>query len=135
MALVNDSLPPCPGTPNCVSSQAEDPSRRVEPLRFRGPASQALERLQALLAGMPRTRIVASRDGYVHAEVRTALLRFTDDVELLLDEAAGVIHVRSASRVGRSDFGTNRRRVERLRAAWERGGWSPPREQLGIPRP
>ncbi|MHC5210744.1 MAG: DUF1499 domain-containing protein [Planctomycetota bacterium] len=115
-------LLPCPDRPNCVSSQAQDPRRRVEPLRYSGPADAALARLLSLLEAWPRTRIVSSEGGRVHAEVRTALLRFTDDVDFLLDESTGVIHVRSASRLGWSDMGTNRRRVEALRASWESAG-------------
>jgi uncharacterized protein (DUF1499 family) len=90
----------------------------VEPLRCDGSAEAALARLALLLGGMRRTRIVERRAGYLHAEVTTALLHFTDDVEFLADEAAGVIHVRSAARVGWSDLGTNRRRVEALRVVW-----------------
>lgn len=108
-------LAPCGRAPNCVSSQADDPQRAVAPLEFSGHPTEAFKRLERLIASLSRTRVV-SRDGnYLHAEFTTRLLRFTDDVEFLLDESAGVIHVRSASRVGHSDFGTNRRRVEMIR--------------------
>jgi uncharacterized protein (DUF1499 family) len=72
------------------------------------------------VSGLSRVRIVTQRDDYLHAEFTTPLLRFVDDVEFLADPAAGVIHVRSASRVGYSDLGVNRRRVRRIREAFEK---------------
>jgi len=111
-------LAPCPGTPNCVCSQDED-RHAVEPLHFDGPPEEAWGRLKEVLASLPRTRVVSSADGYLHAECTSRLFRFVDDLECLLDPEAKVIHVRSASRAGRSDFGVNRRRVEAIRKAFE----------------
>jgi uncharacterized protein (DUF1499 family) len=65
----------------------------------------------------PGATLVTQRPGYLHAECRTKWMGFVDDVEFLLDPAARVIHVRSASRLGRRDFGTNRERIEAIRAA------------------
>jgi uncharacterized protein (DUF1499 family) len=86
---------------------------------FSGGPAQAFDRLERLVASLPRTRIVTRTSEYLHAEFTTRLLRFTDDVEFLLDEKAGAIHVRSASRIGHSDLGTNRRRVETIRRLFE----------------
>jgi uncharacterized protein (DUF1499 family) len=86
---------------------------------FAGPAAEAMARLTAILRSLPRTTIVAAEGGYLHAEVRSAVFRFVDDVEFLADDAANIIHVRSASRVGSADLGVNRRRVERIRKLWE----------------
>lgn len=80
-----------------------------------------MQRLRQIVNAMPRTRVVATTDDYLHVEFTSALLRFVDDVEFRVDVDAGVIHVRSASRVGRYDFGVNRRRVEAIRDAFERG--------------
>ncbi len=113
-------LSDCPATPNCVSSSAGDPEHRVDPLPYQGEASATVEAIAAALSGEPRTRIVTRDDGYLHAEATSRVFRFVDDVEFLADPAAGVIHVRSASRVGRSDLGVNRRRVERIRQALAR---------------
>ncbi len=110
-------LADCPGTPNCVSSQAADEAHRTEPLHFDGDADVAWARVREAVAAWPRTRVVTATDGYLHAECTSFLFRFVDDLECLLDRDAKVIHVRSASRAGRSDFGVNRRRVERLRQA------------------
>lgn len=115
----------CPDRPNCVCSHETDGSRRIEPFRFHGPADEAWLRLQTIVRRDPRGAIVAASANYLHAEFTTPWLRFVDDVEFLLDEPAGVIHVRSASRVGRSDLGVNRRRVERLRSEFQGSGESP----------
>ncbi len=108
-------LAPCPDKPNCVSSLATDTRHFIEPLQFSGEPADAWARLKAVLQGQPRTRIVAEQDGYLHAEFRSAVLRFVDDVEFVMQEGQMAIHVRSASRRGYSDFGVNRRRIERLR--------------------
>ncbi|MFZ4539383.1 DUF1499 domain-containing protein [Propionivibrio sp.] len=105
---------PCPDSPNCVSSQASAESQRVEPLRYNGDAVQAQSRLLMALNGMQRVRIERTDEGYIHAVFRSALLGFEDDVEFHFD-STGAIQVRSASRVGYSDFGVNRQRVEDIR--------------------
>jgi uncharacterized protein (DUF1499 family) len=110
-----------PPTPNAVSSQAGDEAHRVEPLRFDGDPHQAFARLRRLIAGWPGAAIVAESPGYLHAEFSTRWLRFVDDVELYLEGSAKLIHVRSASRLGHSDLGTNRRRVEAIRARFATG--------------
>lgn len=114
-------LKPPPQTPNAVSSQADDEAHHVEPLRFPGDAAQAFARLRGLVARWPGARIVAESPGYLHAEFSTRWLCFVDDVELYLDRATEVIQVRSASRLGYSDLGTNRRRVEALRKRFDTG--------------
>jgi uncharacterized protein (DUF1499 family) len=96
-------------------SQATDDAHRVEPLRFEGDAAQAFARLRELAARWPGAAIVAEAPGYFHAEFSTRWLRFVDDVEFHLDPSGRVIQVRSASRLGHSDLGTNRRRVEAIR--------------------
>ncbi len=119
VGLLNDRLRPCPESPNCVSSQDADAGHAIEPLRFEGAPEAAFAALAALVAAQPRVEIVASDARWLHATFRTRWLRFTDDVEFLLDAEARCIHVRSASRVGYSDLGANRRRVEALRAQWD----------------
>lgn len=114
LGVVDGKLAPPKRTPNCVSSQADpaDAEHYVEPLAFRGEFPM----LERAVAGLPGASIV-KRDGrYLYAECRTPLMRFVDDLELLHDPDAGRVHVRSASRLGRRDFGVNRRRVEALRA-------------------
>lgn len=115
---------PCPSSPNCVSSDAptSDAVHSIEPLRIRGSADAALAALLESLRTTERVEIVTANGVYIHAVFTTPLMRYRDDVELELDRAAGLIRVRSASRVGYGDMGVNRERVESLRAALaERG--------------
>jgi uncharacterized protein (DUF1499 family) len=113
-------LDPCPRTPNCVCSQDADARHSIEPLHYDGPADRAWAAARAIVAGSPRTTLVRDEPGFLHAEARSLVFRFVDDLQLLLDSQAGCIHVRSASRLGKSDLGVNRRRVEALRAAFSR---------------
>lgn len=108
-------LKPCPETPNCVSSRDSDPEHRVDPLPLRGSAADGLAALRQVVMAMPRSRVAAAGPGFLHVEFRSLVFRFVDDVEFSVDESAGVIHVRSAARAGRSDLGVNRRRVEEIR--------------------
>lgn len=78
-----------------------------------------MERLKSIVAGMPRAKVVSSTDRYLHAEFTSALFRFVDDVEFLIDPDAKQIHFRSASRVGYSDLGANRRRMEAIERLWK----------------
>ncbi len=114
----NGRLAPCPDTPNCVSSQAADDGHRVAPLPYTGSREEAIARLAAAVRSFPRAGIVTGTDGYLRAEFTSVLFRFVDDVEFLADDDAKVIHIRSASRIGRSDLGVNRKRVEAVRAKW-----------------
>ena len=112
-------LAPPKRTPNNVSSQADrnaDAGHFIEPLRYRGDARKAWAALQAIVNGMQRVKVVKSEPNYLYAEFSSRLMGYVDDVEFFLDEKAGVIQVRSASRLGRSDFGVNRERVESIRA-------------------
>jgi uncharacterized protein (DUF1499 family) len=110
------------GSPNSVSSQAElfadHPMRdyaRVAPLPASGGAQASIARLRAVLERWPGATVVDQRDDYLYARFETKLLRFVDDVEFWYDPAAQAIQVRSASRLGRKDFGVNRARVEAIR--------------------
>ena len=111
-------LAPCPTSPNCVSSQTDQDSKLVEPFRYDGDRLAAKTKLLSVIAGFPRTHVEADDDRYIHVVFTTRLLRFKDDVEFYFAADEPVIHVRSASRVGYSDLGTNRRRVEALRKAF-----------------
>lgn len=116
-------LPPCPKNPNCVSTQApEGSSKRMDPIPYTGTPAQVRQRMLQVLRDHPRTRIVQEEPGYLKAECRSMLFRFVDDIEILFDDGAKKIHFRSASRVGRKDFGVNRKRMEQIRAAFEAAG-------------
>ena len=107
-------LEPCPGTPNCVSTQETRESRRMVPITYSGNIDQALQQLLDLLAEQPRVEVTEVGDQIVRAVFTTRLLRFKDDVVFLFEPEEQVIHFRSASRVGRSDLGANRERMERI---------------------
>lgn len=111
-------LAPPKRTPNCVSSQADraDIEHYVTPIAFKGTTLEAMAAAKRAVESMERARIVHQEPGYLYAEFRSKLLGYVDDVELLFDDKAGVFHVRSASRLGRRDFGVNWARVEKLRA-------------------
>jgi uncharacterized protein (DUF1499 family) len=119
---VGDPLPACPDKPNCVSSLDPRPEHRVAPLAFQGHWMAARERLVSVLAAIPRTRVTAVEDRTIRAECRSRLLRFVDDLTFYLDPDQGAIHVRSASRLGYSDLGVNRKRVEAIRELWNKTG-------------
>ena len=103
---------------NCVSSQADpgDAQRYVAPIRVKGAAAEAIAAARRAVESMARARVVREEGNYLHAEFRSRLMGYVDDVEFLFDAKAGALHVRSASRLGRRDFGVNRERVEALRA-------------------
>jgi uncharacterized protein (DUF1499 family) len=105
----NGRLAPCKRSPNCVSSQA-DPSDREH---YIAPLKASMEDVRKAVEALPRTRIVLAHPGYLYAEFRSKLLGYVDDVEFFFDGA--VVQVRSASRLGRRDFGVNRARVEKIR--------------------
>ena len=108
-------LAPCPGPPNCVSSLAPAGSRHsVAPLGFDGAPEPAWRRLRTIVAALPGARRVAEGPGYLHFEFRSPFFGFVDDVEFHLDLSNHRIDIRSASRVGWSDLGANRRRVAEI---------------------
>ena len=114
LGLKDGRLAPCKRTPNCVSSQAEaqDREHQIAPIAFRGSMAE----LRRAVERMERATVITAEGYYLYAEYRTKLLRYVDDVELYYDEKRGLVHVRSASRLGRRDFGVNRKRIEALRA-------------------
>jgi uncharacterized protein (DUF1499 family) len=111
-------------TENSVTSQADawpdHPMKAyasIAPFKASGDGSAEMQKIADALKAMPRTVIIKQEPGYLYAQCTTQLLKFTDDIEFALDANAGVIHVRSSSRIGRKDFGVNRARVESLRKA------------------
>jgi uncharacterized protein (DUF1499 family) len=104
----------CPSSPNCVSSQAADEGHRIAPLAFNGDPDAAFARLKQVLGRRGDTTIIEEKAGYLRMELRTTL--FVDDGEFLLDQPHSVIQVRSASRLGYSDLGKNRSRMEEIRS-------------------
>jgi uncharacterized protein (DUF1499 family) len=116
-------LKPPATTPNSVTSQTDlwpDAPRkdeaRIAPIAMQGDGKATIAKIAQVIEDLPGSHLVERRDDYLYAQFTTPLMRFVDDVEFWFDPAAGVVQVRSASRVGRKDFGVNRARVENIRA-------------------
>ena len=114
---------PCPETPNCVNSQATDRDHFITPILLDLPVAQAKSSLMETLGQLPEAKIVTEEADYLRVEFVSKLFRFVDDVEFLFianQETASTIHLRSASRIGYSDLGVNRKRLEDIRANVEK---------------
>lgn len=124
LGLQHDRLRACPDSPNCVCSEVYAgrlPQHAIAPMKFPGvPADRAWEVLQQVIVQQGGA-LVSVDAHYLHATFTSHLFRFVDDVEARLDSQAGVIQLRSASRVGRSDLGVNRKRLESIRTHWSAG--------------
>jgi uncharacterized protein (DUF1499 family) len=123
LGIKNGELTSCPKTPNCVNSQAVGEKQSIKPFLYSGTQQGARTRLLQILDSLKRTKILTAQENYIRAEFTSALFRFVDDVEFYFPEdQAGelVIHVRSASRLGYSDLGENRKRIERIRGKFYR---------------
>ena len=111
-------LKPCPSSPNCVSTRAEDPAKLMAPLPYRVDRATSRRLVLAIVSAMPRTTLVTQEDHYLHAEFRSRVFGFVDDVEFWFDDGAALIHFRSASRTGYSDLGVNRKRMTAISDAY-----------------
>jgi uncharacterized protein (DUF1499 family) len=109
-------LAPCPSTPNCVSSFSQDAQHTIAPLTYDSTPTEAMANLKTVIQTMERTKIIEETENYLYAEFKSKLMGFVDDVEFLIEPKAKVIQVRSASRLGESDLGVNRKRIEMIRA-------------------
>lgn len=117
--LNNGQLSPCPESPNCVVSQNGDEAHRIAAIPYTSDRATAKETLLKVLSVVPRTEVVEQTDNYIHTESTSRIFKFVDDAEFYFPEDERVIEVRSASRVGESDLGVNRRRIEQIRLAME----------------
>ncbi|MEC7839888.1 MAG: DUF1499 domain-containing protein [Chlamydiota bacterium] len=105
LGVTNNLLAPCPNSPNCAKSQIHYSSKK-----------HPFDKIKQILSKYPKTRIVKINDNYLHAEFRSKIFSFVDDVEFFYDQNNEVIHIRSASRVGYSDFGVNKHRIDKISA-------------------
>jgi len=116
LGVESSRLAPCPSSPNCVSSDAADSAHSIAAFTLTIPSGDAWPAVRQSVASLARTKIIAETSDYLHAECTSAVFGFIDDLELHLRSAEGVVAVRSAARLGYSDLGVNRRRIEDLRA-------------------
>lgn len=110
----HNTLATCPDSPNCISTKSTDPDSAISPLPYVETREKSRERLLLILRSMKRCTIVSAEPAYVHAEFRSALFGFVDDVEFVFDDDASLVHFRSASRTGYYDFGANRNRMKEI---------------------
>jgi uncharacterized protein (DUF1499 family) len=110
-------LSSCPASDNCVVSQDADSKHAIDPITYHVDHDKARETLLKVLTVVPRTQVIEQTDNYIHALSKSRIFKFIDDVEFYLPPNESVIHLRSASRVGESDLGVNRRRLEQIRLA------------------
>ncbi len=115
IGIKNGKLAPCPDSPNCVSSQAEDDEHFIEPIPYAGDQRRAMKKMKSVITFMKRSKILEEQEKYLYAEFTSAIFRFVDDVEFIFNDEKKIIDVRSASRLGYGDMGVNRKRVERIR--------------------
>lgn len=109
-------LSDCPDSPNCVSTQSQDAVHYIEPFTYSNSGEEALAQIKQVVESMDNAKIVTADDHYLNAEFTSAIMGFVDDVEFYLDDHAALIQVRSASRLGESDLGVNRDRIETIRS-------------------
>jgi uncharacterized protein (DUF1499 family) len=110
-------LSACPVSDNCVVSQDGDAKHAIEPIAYHVDRDKARETLLKVLTVVPRTEVLEEKENYIYAISKSRIFKFVDDVEFYLPPNETVIHMRSASRVGESDLGVNRRRLEQIRLA------------------
>jgi len=114
IGIVDGKLHPCPKSPNCVSTQAIDEKQKMEALNYSGSLEDAKVKIVNIINSLKRSKIITNEENYIHIEFRTATFRFVDDVEFLFDDKEKVIHFRSRARMGYSDMGVNRKRMEEI---------------------
>jgi uncharacterized protein (DUF1499 family) len=90
----------------------------MDPLAYTGSVEEAQAQILAILEGTERVTLVTNEPGYIHAEARSRIFRYVDDVEFYFDESANLIHFRSAARLGQSDLGVNRERMQSIADAF-----------------
>ncbi|MCU0548323.1 MAG: DUF1499 domain-containing protein [Leptolyngbya sp. Prado105] len=114
LGVNHDRLSDCPSTPNCVNSFSTDSTHTIEPIQA-SDLERAFTDLKQIIEAQPRAKVIEATENYLYAEFTSKLMGFVDDVEFYLDQPAHVIQVRSASRLGESDLGINRQRIESIR--------------------
>ena len=118
LGIHDGHLTNCPSSPNCVVSQDGDETHAIAPISFDGDLDKDREILLKVISVVPRTTIVEQTDNYIRVESESRIMGFIDDVEFYFPSDENVIQIRSASRLGESDLGVNRRRLEQIRLAF-----------------
>ena len=119
LGVYDGQFAPVPSSPNGVSSQTAEVDKKVEPLAFQGTFQESKSKLVKIISNYPGAAIITNEDHYIHSIFTTSTMKFKDDVEFYFDDKAQVVHFRSASRVGYSDMGMNRKRYEDIKSRYE----------------
>lgn len=116
LSMTQPTLSPCPDTPNCVSSQAnpEDTEHYLPPIPYQMDSKDVIAVVRKVMTEQPRHTLIEERPEYLKVELRSFVFRFVDELEFAVDNGAKLVHFRSAARLGRGDFGVNRRRMKRI---------------------
>ena len=115
LGVNNGKLSDCPDSPNCVSSFSSEGRHAMEPFGYTGDEHKAKEKIAGIISKIKRAKIVVNEQDYLHAEIASAVFGFVDDVEFYFDDENKLIHFRSAARLGKYDFGVNRKRIDMIR--------------------
>ncbi len=118
LGISEDQLAPCPDSPNCVVSQTNDETHFIEPLSYQSDRQKAYNDFVKILSVVPETEIVEQTENYIRTKSTSKIMGFVDDAEFYFPVDKKIIHWRSASRLGESDLGVNRRRLEQIRFAF-----------------
>lgn len=115
LGVSNGKLAKCPDSPNCISTQADSETHQMEPVSFTGDMDAAVSKIKQTVAkNFSRAELIEEKGGYLRYEFTSLIFRFVDDIEFVVDDTSKQIHFRSASRVGHSDMGANRRRMQKI---------------------
>ena len=119
LGVRDGKLAPCPNSPNCVSTQSQDPRHQIAPIPYTMSPAEAKDALLQIIRSMERSKIITDDPTYVYAEFTSKRMRYVDDVELYRDQETSVIHFRSSARLPYFDWGVNRKRMKEIRTAFE----------------
>jgi uncharacterized protein (DUF1499 family) len=114
LGIQDGRLANCPDTPNCVNSQSTEPGSQIAALKFLG--DNTIAQIKAAVLAQPGSAVISETENYLYAEFTSSLMGFVDDVEFYIDRNNQTVQVRSASRLGESDLGVNRQRIEAIRS-------------------
>ncbi|MBP2640009.1 MAG: hypothetical protein H6Q66_960 [Firmicutes bacterium] len=118
LGLKNGKLLELPASANAISSQTSDPGKRVEPFVFKENLEKTKETITKIAIAQGAT-LLKKEHSYFHFVYKAPIIPFRDDVEFFFDETTNLVHFRSASRVGYSDFGVNRDRYEKIKKMYD----------------
>ena len=113
--MTTHQLKPCPESPNCVSTQTQQKSKKMDPIPFELSPKEVIKIIKNVVESLPNTYLETESTHYLHYTFKSKIFRFTDDVEFLMDTEQKLIHFRSASRTGYSDMGVNKKRMTEIK--------------------